>query len=74
MRCVYDRDGQILPLDLHQLVVAVPPDQLSRIPTIVAAAAGPDKVDPILGVLRGRIVNILITDETTAAELLRRAK
>jgi lsr operon transcriptional repressor len=55
-------------------VVAVPPDQLSRIPTIVAAAAGPDKVDPILGVLRGRIVNILITDETTAAELLRRAK
>jgi lsr operon transcriptional repressor len=70
----YDRDGQILPLDLHQLVVAVPPDQLFRIPTIVAAAAGPDKVDPILGALRGRIVNILITDETTAAELLRRAK
>jgi lsr operon transcriptional repressor len=47
---------------------------LFRIPTIVAAAAGPDKIDPILGVLRGRIVNILITDETRAAELLKRAR
>ena len=70
----YDRDGHILSLELHDHVVAISPDQLSWISTIVAAAAGPDKIDAILGVLRGRFVNILITDETTASELLRRTK
>lgn len=70
----YDRDGQVLSLDLHELVVAVLLEELKRIPTIIAAAAGPEKIEPILGALRGRFFNILVTDETTAAELLRRAE
>ncbi len=68
----YDAHGQILDLDLHKHVVAVRPDDLRRIPNVVAAAAGPHKVDAILGVLRGRLANILVTDQATAEELLRR--
>jgi lsr operon transcriptional repressor len=68
----YDRDGNILSLDLHDHVVAVKPDDLKRIPSIVGAAAGVEKVEPILGALRGKLINILVTDETTARNILGR--
>ncbi len=69
----YDREGQVLSLDLHDLVVAVRPDELKSIPNIVGAAAGAEKIEPILGALRGGLINILVTDETTAGEILGRA-
>ncbi|MBE0532260.1 MAG: sugar-binding transcriptional regulator [Rhodospirillales bacterium] len=68
----YDREGRILALDLHTHMVAVDPEHLRRIPTIIGAAAGPAKVEPILGALRGGLINNLITDEATAQELLNR--
>lgn len=68
----YDRDGQILDLDLHRHVVAVTPDDLRQIPSVVAAAAGPEKIEAIAGLLRGRLANTLVTDEETARDLLRR--
>ena len=70
----YDGDGEILDLELHKHVVAVSPEDLRRIPNLAAAAAGPHKVDAILGLLRGKLANILVTDQATAVELLRRAK
>ena len=70
----YDADGQILDLDLHRHVVALRPQELRKIPNVAAAAGGAAKVDSILGLLRGKLANILITDETTARELLRRVK
>lgn len=70
----YDRDGKVLSLDLHDHVVAVKPEEMKHIPSIVGAAAGAEKVEPILGALRGRLINILVTDETTAREILGRAK
>ncbi len=70
----YDADGQILDLDLHRHVVSVRPDDLRKIPNVAAAAAGPQKVDAILGMLRARLASTLVTDETTATELLRRAR
>lgn len=68
----YDANGEILDLDLHRHVVAVSPENLRKIPNVAAAAAGPHKVDAILGMLRGKLANILVTDEATATELLRR--
>ncbi len=70
----YDADGEIIDLDLHKHVVAVRPDDLRKIPNLAAAAAGQHKIDAILGLLRGRLANILVTDQATATELLRRAK
>jgi lsr operon transcriptional repressor len=68
----YDSNGEILDLDLHRHVVAVSPDDLRKIPNVAAAAAGPHKVEAILGMLRGRLANTLVTDEATANDLLRR--
>ena len=70
----YDADGRVLDLDLHRHVVAVDPDDLRKIPAVAAAAAGLHKVDAILGLLRGKLADILVTDETTARELLRRIR
>lgn len=70
----YDRDGNVLDLDIHQHVVAVTLPDIRRIPSIIATAAGPEKVEAILGLLRGRLANMLVTDEATARELLRRRK
>jgi len=70
----YDRDGNVLDLDIHQHVVAVTLQDLRRIPSIIATAAGPEKVEAILGLLRGRLANTLVTDEATARDVLRRRK
>ena len=70
----YDENGRILDLDLHRHVVALSPEELRKIPNVAAAAAGTAKVESILGLLRGKLANILITDEITARELLRREK
>ncbi len=37
---------------------------------VIAVAGGPDKREAILGAMRGRYANVLITDEETAAALL----
>ena len=68
----YDKNGEVLDLDLHRHVVAVTPQDMRKIPMVAAAAAGPEKVDAILGLLRGHLANVLVTDETTARDLLRR--
>ena len=70
----YDRNGEILDLDLHRHVVAVTPEDMRKIPAVAAVAAGPEKVEAILGLLRGRLANILVTDEPTARELLARSR
>ena len=70
----YDAEGRILDLDLHKQMVAVEPEDLRRIPSVAAASAGLHKVDAMLGLLRGKLANILVTDEITASELLRRAR
>src|SRR5690606_13320934 len=70
--CFYDRNRELIDLDLHRHVVAVRIDGLRKMPNLAAAAAGLHKVDAILGLLRGRLASILITDQATAQELLRR--
>lgn len=66
----YDAEGNVLPTDLDGRQTAVP---LSTLPkgVVTGVAAGKQKVPAILGALRGRLINELITDETTAKELLK---
>jgi DNA-binding transcriptional regulator LsrR (DeoR family) len=59
--------------ELDHRLLAVDWETLTRMPSVVAAAAGPDKVEATLGALRGGVVSSLVTDEWTAEEILRRA-
>ena len=65
----YDAAGHIISGGFNERLTSVPrtvpPEQL-----VVGAAQGTGKVLPIHAALRGRIVNGLITNETTARSLL----
>ena len=47
-------------------------EELRKIKHKICIAAGREKVAGILGALRGRLLNVLITDENIAEDLLTR--
>lgn len=57
-------------LDLDDRLIAIEREELARIPTVVAVAAGPEKYEAIPGALRTGWVHTLVTDEATARELM----
>lgn len=59
--------------ELDDRLMAIERDQLARIPTVVAVAVGPEKYMAIRGALHTGYVDVLVTDEATAKELLRAA-
>jgi lsr operon transcriptional repressor len=66
----YDADGAVLPLELHDHVVSVEPGRLGAIDTKTGAAAGLHKIEAIVAAMRGRHIDVLITDEATATAIL----
>ena len=75
----FDRDGELIDRKelrpLTQRVLAVPPSRLRELSDqygklVIAVAGGPDKHEAILGAMRGRFANVLVTDEETAEALL----
>jgi DNA-binding transcriptional regulator LsrR (DeoR family) len=68
---VYDSDGTYLDFGTNKRTGGVRVEPGLARPAI-GIAAGPSKVGPIAAALKSRILNGLITDETTAAALLAR--
>jgi Transcriptional regulator, contains sigma factor-related N-terminal domain len=66
---VYDRDGRLIDGLINDRVASAPLVQNPTNP-VVAIAAGEAKVKAILGALRGRLINSLVTNEYTAERLL----
>lgn len=66
----YDINGKPVKTDFSERTIAVPLKTLSEIPYCIGMAASREKVPAILGALRGRLINVLITDEKTAKILL----
>lgn len=67
----FDIDGQPVPSPIDDRFVGLSLEELKRIPTVVCVAGGPSKVCSILGALRGKYADVLITDEETARAILR---
>ena len=65
-----DADGHVVDHPLNRRVVAFPVDELGNIPCVILASGGKEKVAAILAALRRRLVSILVTDETTALDLM----
>lgn len=70
----FDSDGQPIEDEWDRRVIGLMLPQISRIPTRVVAAGGPEKVEAILAAIRGRLVSVLITDEHVATTLLERSR
>lgn len=67
-------DGRLLDPPLSRRIVTIDVADLRRIPTVLAVASGPEKVAAILGTIRAGLVDALVTDDRTAAALLRSAR
>ena len=65
----YDGSGRMVQSSLCQRVVGIPIEQLQSIKRRIGVAGGSNKYNAILGALRGRYINVLITDHLTAQKL-----
>ena len=68
----FDIDGQVTANAFQNQLIGININDLKRIPVRIGVAGGAEKIDPIIGALRGKFVNILITDSTSAQEVLKR--
>jgi len=66
----FDENGKICDTDLKDRIFSIPLDTLKKVPYSVGVAGGKPKAEAILGALRGKYVNILITDDTAAERML----
>ncbi|MCX7645774.1 MAG: sugar-binding transcriptional regulator [Rhodobacteraceae bacterium] len=66
---VFDSEGRYIETPISDLVGGVRVEPGRTVP-VIGVAAGPAKLTAIRAALKGRIVNGLVTDESTAAALL----
>ncbi len=67
----FDDNGVPLGPPTSTRVIGVTLEQLARIPTVVAMAAGVEKTRGVLAALRSQVVGILVLDEALATQVLR---
>ncbi len=65
----YDIHGKPVMTGLEGRLVGLDLEQFFAIPTVIGVAGG-DKVEAILGAMRGGYIDVLITDDETAASIL----
>ena len=66
----YDAQGQVLDLEVNRRSIGIGIQTLTAIESVIAVASGKAKTEAILGALRGKYLNILVTDDTTASSIL----
>ena len=69
----YNVYGEMCFNDLDDRIIGLTLDELRKIKHKIGIASGSEKVDAILGALRGRLLDMFITDEKTAEGLLAHA-
>ena len=68
----FDRDGRPVRTVLDDRVIGITLDELRQVPRAVGIAGGQQKTGAIATALRGGLVNVLITDLSTARRLVER--
>jgi len=68
----FDIHGEICDQTLESRTLAVPKETFRSMRLSIALAGGEHKLEAIEGALAGKWCNVLVTDETTAQNLLRR--
>lgn len=65
-----DKDGNLIETGIEERLITTSLPTLRNLNNVIGVAAGDDKVDAIKAVLKGGYIDILITDESTALQLL----
>lgn len=66
----FNAQGEPVDSEINQRVIGITFEQLQHIPRVVGVAGGPGKYQAILGTVRGKLINVLITDSKNAEKLL----
>ena len=66
----FDENGKPVKGPLSNRVVSMSLEQLAKVDRAIAVAGGARKFKAILGALRGKWINVLVTDRCTAEQLL----
>ncbi len=66
----FDVDGQRIHSEIDQRIIGVDLEVISNLERVVGVAGGTQKYDAILGAVRGKYINALVTDEATARRLI----
>lgn len=66
----FDIQGNPIECELADRVIGASLPDLRKIPQTVGVAGGREKLDAILGAVRGNYINTLVTDQRTARQLL----
>jgi deoxyribonucleoside regulator len=67
----FDENGNICDLSINDRIFGIALEDLKNIENVIGVAGGEEKIKSILGALRGKFINILITDEVCAKGILK---
>lgn len=65
-----DADGQLIDTPLEDRLISTPLATLKNLQNVIGVAAGDSKVEAIRAALKGQFLDILVTDDKTAAQLV----
>ena len=67
----FNNEGELIDDEIHDRVVGICSDELKKIPRVVGIAGGEHKHATIKAALKGKLINVLITDKNTANSLMK---
>jgi DNA-binding transcriptional regulator LsrR (DeoR family) len=66
----FDGDGRAVEHEINDRIIGLDLEQIKKIPRVIGVAGGAEKVAVIRAALRGKIIDVLVTDDQTADKLL----
>ncbi len=71
---LYDREGDLDVVEYNKYVIGISPTKLKQVPYAIGIAGGVHKAEAIRGAIRGRFINVLVTDQKCAEVLCQLAE
>lgn len=66
----FDKYGQAVISEVDDRVMGISLEELKKIDRVVGVTGGPKKTDAIRGALKGKLINVLVTDHMSAKRVL----
>lgn len=67
----FNLQGEKIASEMYSRIIGLGLEDLRQVPRVIGVAGGENKVLPLIGAMRGKYINVLITDEKTAQNILR---
>lgn len=65
------KDGELYHCPWNDRVLTITLEDLKNIPNVIAVAGGNDRIESIFACIKGKIIDVLVTDATTLKKLLK---